>query len=688
MNPTFDRQYDKLLNSEPLYITRLPSDIDTLNSLVYRNVPHGSNYLFNKSFKMLSNDNPGENTPLWTVMGDCVCYWNNDVTNVTNVYQLVHNFTNSNIWNVSNTAHACTSRWKYKNRVMIQQEFACGHFVIYALDNPQLNDSGYTIKSWNLNIHNHWGYYISTQPDSYTMDNGGRYFGHWVYSKASGGAPTTENMDNASWLIDMGDEDTFIQYTSNDEPTDWPVGYYTESDGVYTRVLSNATFDPNETYYTTYGPRAFKFPNAMFMVPVLNTSYVITRMGTNTDSGKYITIIDASVYRTTRETLEAERELLPVDDPARKTDDEIHEEAFVASIVNRYENTNYTFEIPLTTTSTRPITGAFGFNNCVYIRFYDGVVVHLWYYNIQSEELLNLLETPQEFRDRAYFRGVYNGNYTNTYEYDLGDDRHWYARYHTCTTDGSTGNGIFMLSFNNQDTGIGDNDTNTYWRAFWTIEENNPTTIHMLSHKMWSDTTHSVANIDFDIKLVNDKELILYTMLGTCHCTYLGNQYSSTITAWDLGYWRNHKNDSSFDDRNPFARTDQPYISYYYYNMTRYIDANTVLKDKMIMLNARDGRIEVIPIHNYLTHEVTGTTTTIQCYNNPKEIQLKCPFSMVWSNTGLKYKTSWMGVPDFTTIQLRYNIGRYTIDNVRQFVIWHVITEAQFETITGEPYHA
>jgi uncharacterized XkdX family phage protein len=109
----------------------------------------------------------------------------------------------------------------------------------------------------------------------------------------------------------------------------------------------------------------------------------------------------------------------------------------------------------------------------------------------------------------------------------------------------------------------------------------------------------------------------------------------------------------------------------------------------MIMLNSRNGgRIEVVPIHNFMTHKVTGTTTTIQCYNNPKKIQLKCPHYMVWSNTGLKYKPNWMGVPDFTTIQLRYNIGRYTEKEVRQYVIWHVISEEQYQTITGQPYQS
>ena len=684
MNPTFDRQYDKILNSEPLYLTRLPGDTDALNPLVYRKFLHSS-YMYNTSFKMLGNDNPGTGTPIWTVMGECVCYWNNDITNVTNVYPLIHNFQTTAYFN--NAAHACTSRWRYKNHVMIQQEFASGHFVIYALNDPNLNDPNYTIQSWNISVHD---YVLDRNYDPFTLDNGGRYFGHWLYNRDGKKNITTINSFNKSWLIDMGDEDTFIPYETPDvEPSGWPIGWYTKSGDVYTRVSSDVAYNPNTTYYHTMRPRAFEFPNAMFMVPVLNTSYVITRIGSNTDGGKCITIFDASIYRTTRETLEAERALLPDDDPARKTDQEIHEESFIASIVNRFENTNYTFEIPLSTTDERPIVGAFGFNNFVYIRFSDGNIAYLWYYNIITGELMNLAEVDQEFRDRVYFRG--NTCTTGSaYLYEIGDDYHWYTRYHPCTVDGSTGNGIFVLSFNQQDASVVDNDTNTWWRAFYVIEENNPTTIRHLTHKIWQNAALSVANCDFDIKIINDKELVLYTMLGTIGWDQLTNScYGTSITVWDLGYWRNHKPDNGFDDANPFARADQPYIAYYTStstNVPRYIDANTIIKDKMIMVNGRDKRIDIVPVHNFMTHKVTGTTTTIQCFNNPKEIQLKCPFSIVWSNTGLQYKTSWMGVPDFTTIQLRYNIGRYTEKEVRQYVIWHVISEEQYQTITGQPY--
>ena len=642
LSPRYDRQLNKVLNSDPINITTINGK--TLSEAqVYQTWNYTWSYDDPAYFKMISNDDPNVG-PLWSVMGRSVVYYNNDITNIIASYPLTQEFTQTAGWD--NKAFSPSSRWKYKNRVLIAQKSCMGQLYVYDLSNPEFNNPDYTIPKSRINIHTIAKTY-TVDSDQFAFTNDGKYVSHFIMEYNN----TYINTQSPpkSWVIDIGEPDE----------------------------------DP--AYYT--------FTNALFIVPIMNTSLMIARFAANKDGTKTVTIFDMDVYKTEYAELIAEREALPVDDPSRKTDLEIQNEALIEAVVNPIEEGSIvTFEIPLTSTNTSwgtVIRGATGFNEHVYVSFYDGSVNHTWYYNINTQELSNMLEWNPLFKDRFYFCNPYTEyNYPSESYCGSGSHRGWTSQYHTCTTDGSTGEGIFILNLISYT--VGDDDNGTGWASFWIIKENDPKNLLQMSHKAWTGGSSSLMLADFEIKYVNNQQLVLFTRRR--HVCYTLSNYASNVNiiCWDLGLWLD---DSSRDLYNytAYARNEGNSVLIGVSEWgTRHIVGNDIVKDKMVMLNQRDNRIELVPVHNFLNFKVTGTTTTIQAFNNPKKITLKHPITVVMSNTGLSYHGDkrWMGIPSYQELYDHYNNGDtgWDANRLKTYVKLKLLTADQYYDITGETY--
>ena len=77
------------------------------------------------------------------------------------------------------------------------------------------------------------------------------------------------------------------------------------------------------------------------------------------------------------------------------------------------------------------------------------------------------------------------------------------------------------------------------------------------------------------------------------------------------------------------AWTPQKYIPYYHFPYTEYESFYRggwmigLYKNYVYMKQNASGPLYLHPIENFVAHKMTGTTTTIQSYNNPKKVGSK-----------------------------------------------------------------
>ena len=279
LNPTIERVYDKILNSDPIYITEINPDYDTSINYLSPETPLAYNdttrnpYYQNRSnfsFTCICNDDTNIGTP-WMVLGQSVVYFDNNIENITHAYPLPNDFIPT--WNSgnSNNAHfAASNRWKYKNRCVIAQS-GTGVFAVYDLSNPDFSDPNYEIPHRKLIAHT--DSLLDYGPHQFSFHNGSRYMSI-ICVNDHGEDMNYISTYNKSWMIDIGE----------------------------------GTFQEEE-------PTIYEFPDVKFIYPIYNTSLFIAITGTNNDGSKTVTIFNMDTYKSARENLETTNAALSDDDP-------------------------------------------------------------------------------------------------------------------------------------------------------------------------------------------------------------------------------------------------------------------------------------------------------------------------------------------------------------------------------------